>query len=46
MSLSAMEQKLQTVLVRQKMSTVDEEGKLRQVLKKKKRKKESNFCLD
>ncbi|CAF2135450.1 unnamed protein product [Rotaria magnacalcarata] len=30
MSLSSVEQKMQTVLVRQKMSTLDEEGRLRQ----------------
>ncbi|CAF0803084.1 unnamed protein product [Rotaria sp. Silwood1] len=30
MSLSSMEQKMQTVIVRQKMSTLDEEGRLRQ----------------
>jgi hypothetical protein len=32
MSLSSMEQKMQTVIVRQKMSTLDEEGRLRKVL--------------
>jgi hypothetical protein len=33
MSLSSMEQKMQTVIVRQKLSNLDEEGKLRKVLK-------------
>jgi hypothetical protein len=32
MSLSSMEQKMQTVIVRQKMSNLDEEGRLRKVL--------------
>lgn len=32
MSLSSMEQKIQTAIVKQKMSNLDEEGKLRQVL--------------
>lgn len=32
MSLSSMEQKMQTVIVKQKMSNLDEEGRLRQVL--------------
>jgi hypothetical protein len=31
MSLASMEQKLQTAIVRQKMSTLDEEGRLRKV---------------
>jgi hypothetical protein len=32
MSLSSMEQKMQTVIVKQKMSNLDEEGRLRKVL--------------
>jgi hypothetical protein len=32
MSLSSMEQKMQTAIVRQKMSNLDEEGRLRKVL--------------
>jgi len=32
MSLSSIEQKMQTAIVRQKMSNLDEEGRLRKVL--------------
>ena len=38
MSLSSMEQKMQTALVRQKMSTLDEEGRARKVREMKYRK--------
>jgi hypothetical protein len=38
MSLSSMEQKMQTAIVRQKMSTLDEEGRMRKVREVKYRK--------